>query len=200
MSEPSTPVPRLTVHAVSTAKRRDKDRAKDKEGGAKGKMSLKQHVERLKPELVDALVRMLVKPIEAEENCGALEDDYFQTLCQPGAETDDESALADALSEMEVHRVLAKVLIKSERKRVRRRSLTGQQRGNEKFQAEAETMVYGKLSTFENGLERLVGLPSPNLTETMEREHCKGPDAGDSFVVKNYGTETTSQKEYSLTT
>ena len=31
ISEPSTPVPRLTVHAVSTAKRRDKDRAKDTE-------------------------------------------------------------------------------------------------------------------------------------------------------------------------
>ncbi len=38
-------------------------------------------------------------------------------------------------------------------------------------------MGAGKLQSFFDGLEGLIGSPNPNLLEAMAAEHCNGPDA-----------------------
>ena len=61
---------------------------------------------------------------------------------------------------------------------------------------EPNTLGYGDLSLYFQGLEGVVGPPSVSLSEAIEREHCAGPDSFDEFEAPNYGTQTMSCIEY----
>lgn len=66
-----------------------------------------------------------------------------------------------------------------------------------KFMEEAAfTLAYGGMDTFFGGLERLLGPPSPNLLDAMQREHCASADSKEYFTSANYGVTTTSQVEW----
>ena len=67
-----------------------------------------------------------------------------------------------------------------------------------KFVEEGDTfrLAYGGIDTFFNGLEGLIGPPSPQLSEAMAREHCASVDSVAQFTTGNYGVTTTSEREY----
>ena len=60
----------------------------------------------------------------------------------------------------------------------------------------AFTLRYGGMETFFGGLEKLLGSPSANLLEAMNREHCKMPDSQISFRTPNYHVDTTCEIEW----
>jgi len=64
-----------------------------------------------------------------------------------------------------------------------------------KFSGAVE-LSYSGLDTFFNGLEGVVGAPSPNVYDSMATEHVNGPDSVKQFVTGNYGIQTTSQIEW----
>jgi hypothetical protein len=67
-----------------------------------------------------------------------------------------------------------------------------------KFRAEdgAFDMKFGDISSFHQGLEALIGPPSPNFIEAMGREHCLEVDSDQPFTTTNYGVTTTSITEW----
>jgi len=67
---------------------------------------------------------------------------------------------------------------------------TGEELHNKFVSAEIPDMSYGKLSSFFDGLEGLIGSPNPKLQEAMAHEHCSGPDAIHKFTTKNYSITT----------
>ena len=65
-----------------------------------------------------------------------------------------------------------------------------------KFATDADYMLeYGNLGVFYSGLEHLLGAPSMNPLEGMEREHCRDDDADEPFATSN-GMTTTSREEF----
>jgi len=60
----------------------------------------------------------------------------------------------------------------------------------------AFTLRYGGMETFFGGLEKLLGSPSANLLEAMNREHCKMPDSQIIFRTPNYHVDTTCETEW----
>ena len=66
-----------------------------------------------------------------------------------------------------------------------------------KFVAEElPDLSYGKLNSFFEGLEGLIGSPNPNLLDAMAHEHCAGPDAKYMFTTLNYSISTFSSWEW----
>ena len=65
-----------------------------------------------------------------------------------------------------------------------------------KFAESTFTLAYTSLSTFFEGLEALVGMPSPNLRLAMRAEHCGAADSALEFTTNNYGVTTTSTIEW----
>jgi hypothetical protein len=57
-------------------------------------------------------------------------------------------------------------------------------------------LSYGKLNSFFEGLEGLIGSPNPNLLDAMAHEHCAGPDAKLMFTTFNYSISTFSPWEW----
>ena len=66
----------------------------------------------------------------------------------------------------------------------------------------ARELIMGSYKTFFGQLHGLIGLPVggdvARVLEAMEVEHCKRPDAATEFEPGNYGTRTTSAKEYAF--
>jgi len=58
------------------------------------------------------------------------------------------------------------------------------------------TLSYGGLETFFGGLEALVGSPTPQLREAMNKEHTEALDSRVKFTTGNYHVKTTSEIEY----
>ena len=79
----------------------------------------------------------------------------------------------------------------------RARAATAKQLVN-KFRSEdkAREMQFGSLSTYLQGLEALIGQPSPNFVEAMAREHCQEVDSTALFTTSNYEMTTTSATEW----
>ena len=71
-----------------------------------------------------------------------------------------------------------------------------------KFVAEdgAFSLAFGGLHDFYLGLEGLVGSPSPNVYDEMEREHVLSTDSCAWFITSNYGVHTTSRVEWTFVT
>ena len=67
-----------------------------------------------------------------------------------------------------------------------------------KFQADSGgfQLSYGSLTTFYEGLEGLIGRPTPSLWIEMTREHSLSADSSITFKTGNYGIETTSEIEW----
>ena len=57
---------------------------------------------------------------------------------------------------------------------------------------------FGGLGTFFQGLDGLIGPPSPSFFEAMHREHCLATDSNTPFTTSNYSITTTSAVEYSF--
>ena len=66
-----------------------------------------------------------------------------------------------------------------------------------KFQADmAQELSLGSLETFYQGLEGLLGSPSPELLQAATQEHCACADSDEWFTATNYGIRTTSHLEW----
>jgi len=63
---------------------------------------------------------------------------------------------------------------------------------------DAFELKMGDMETFHQGLDGLIGLPSPNFLEAMYREHCMAQDSSLPFTTGNYQITTTSTVEYYL--
>ena len=59
----------------------------------------------------------------------------------------------------------------------------------------AGELSYGKLADFFNGLDGLIGGPSPNLEGAMEREHCESADSDNIFTAGNYKVHVTCARD-----
>ena len=69
-----------------------------------------------------------------------------------------------------------------------------------KFAVDANfTLAYGALSTFFGGLEAILGAPSMQVLQGMEREHC-GMDDADAWFKTSNGMHTTSRVEFEFVT
>jgi hypothetical protein len=66
--------------------------------------------------------------------------------------------------------------------------------GNSKF-AMLQTARFSRIEEYYQGLEGALGLPSNNLLQAMEHEHCKRPDSGVKFRPGNYAGLETSPAE-----
>ena len=62
--------------------------------------------------------------------------------------------------------------------------------------AGAIELSYSGLGTFFDGLEGVLGAPSPKVHESMATEHLDSADSMNTFVTDNYGIATTSKIEW----
>jgi NLR family CARD domain-containing protein 3 len=67
-----------------------------------------------------------------------------------------------------------------------------------KFRSDGQgfTLKYSTLSSFNKGLEGLIGSPLPRLLEAMEREHCHSADSTLMWTTGNYGVTTAAFIEF----
>ena len=61
-------------------------------------------------------------------------------------------------------------------------------------------LSYSGLDTFFDGLEGVLGAPSPKIHESMAAEHLDRADSQNTFVTDNYGVATTSTIEWLFVT
>ena len=132
----------------------------------------------------------------SQDHRWAAELAYVRALGDPG---DDDSDAVDAmlslLAKMPKLRRLAERLAEGAKQLSTEResgSVVSEVRG--KFVA--EDLAFGGLSTYDSGLEGLIGPPNHMLADAMRREHCVAADSDEPFTPTNYMVRTTSKVEW----
>ena len=77
-------------------------------------------------------------------------------------------------------------------------ALTAEQLQTKFIQDGAKLLAYSDMNTFFGGLEAIVGAPLPRVREAMAAEHTQQCDSDLEFTAENYGTTTTSAKEWAF--
>ena len=73
---------------------------------------------------------------------------------------------------------------------------TAKQFMNSKFSLDGKVGSFAKRVDFDEGPERLIGTPNPNVEEGMRREHCERPNSSTTYIAPNYNFEFTPAQEY----
>ena len=67
----------------------------------------------------------------------------------------------------------------------------------DKFLTEgARSLEYGQTEAFYQGLDQLIGPPSPFVEAAIEEEHCGSSNSDTVFLTNNYDLRTTPREEY----